>query len=122
MRMLALCMLLLMGCANSQNYENQLQNWVGVSQETLYESWGMPNSEFYIAPEEKQVTYVKIDNGAIDDETDPYQNNIVYSAIETPDYGPSDDQNQTYYCQTSFTIVNGEVTDYTFNGDDCVAN
>lgn len=122
MRMLVLCMFLLMGCANSQNYENQLQNWVGVSQETLYESWGTPNSEFYIAPGEKQVTYVKIDESAIDDETDPYQGEIEYSAIETPDYGFADDQNQTYYCKTSFTIINGEVTDYTFNGDDCVAN
>lgn len=123
MRMLILCMFLLMGCANSQNYENQLQNWVGVSQETLYESWGTPNNEFYIAPGEKQVTYIKNSNTPIDDETDPYQGyEVQYSAIETPDYGFPDDQNQNYYCQTSFTIINGEVTDYTFNGDDCVAN
>ncbi len=122
--MLILCVLLLMGCVSDQNaYNTQLQNWVGMSQETLYESWGMPSNEFYVAPNEKVVTYVKIDeNGPINGNTQPYQGyEVQYKAIATPDYGFPTDENQTYYCKTSFTITNGEITNYTFNGDDCVA-
>ncbi len=122
--MLILCVLLLMGCVSDQNaYNTQLQNFVGMSQETLYENWGMPTNEFYVAPNEKIVTYVEIDeNGPINGNSQPYQGyEVQYEAIQTPDYGFPSDENQNYYCKTSFTITNGEITDYTFNGDDCVA-
>jgi len=121
--MLILCVLLLMGCVSDHNaYNTQLQNWVGMSQEMLYESWGTPNKELYLSPNQKVVTYIQIDeDGAIDGDTTPYQGyEVQYNAIATPDYGFPSDNNQTYYCQTSFTITNGEITDYTFNGDDCV--
>lgn len=52
--MLVLCVLLLMGCVSDQNsYNANLQNWVGMSQETLYESWGTPTNELYVGPNEK---------------------------------------------------------------------
>lgn len=123
--MLILCFLFLMGCVSDQNaYNNELQNWVGMSQETLYESWGTPNNEFYVSQNEKVVTYVQNDgNSPIDGNTQPYAGyEVQYGPIATPDYGFPSDENQDYYCKTSFTIVNGEVTDYTFNGDDCVKN
>lgn len=60
--MLVLCVLLLMGCVSDQNsYNANLQNWVGMSQETLYESWGTPTNELYVGPNEKVVTYLQID-------------------------------------------------------------
>lgn len=123
--MLILCFLLLMGCVSEQaSYNERLQNWVGMSQETLYESWGTPSNELYVTPNEKVVTYLQTDeNGPINGNTQPYQGYAVqYSAIETPDYGFPTNSNQTYYCKTSFTITNGEITNYTFNGDDCVVN
>ncbi len=124
-KMLVLCVLLLMGCVSDQNsYNANLQNWVGMSQETLYESWGTPTNELYVGPNEKVVTYLQIDeDGPVNGNTEPYQGyEVQYGAIETPDYGFPSDNGGSYYCKTSFTIVNGEITDYTFNGDDCVAN
>lgn len=121
--MLILCLLLLSACvSNTAAYDAEMQNWVGLSQETLYESWGNPNSVMYVSPNEKVVTYLQVDNGPIDGNTEPYEGSEVeYSAIATPNYGFPSNQPQTYYCKTSFTIVGNQVVNYTFNGDDCVA-
>lgn len=40
-----LCLMLLSACTTDQvSYRQQLQNWVGMSQEALYYSWGEPDS------------------------------------------------------------------------------
>ena len=94
-----LCLMLLSACTTDQaSYRQQLQNWVGMSQEALYYSWGEPDSVIYPAPADE----------------------VVYSAISNDSYGLPP-QNDTYYCKTSFTIQNSEVIDYSFNGDDCIA-
>ena len=116
--------LMLAACStvNSTNYDNELQKWVGASQSELMEAWGHPDNVFYLTPSRYVITYVKIDNGPIDGQTDPYTGEVYYPAIETPNYDfPSNGSNNMYYCKTSFTIANNQVIDYTFNGDDCVA-
>lgn len=83
--MLVLCVLLLMGCVSDQNsYNANLQNWVGMSQETLYESWGTPTNELYVGPNEK-VHLSKREVGSTLTDTAPviadgtYRNNKNYS-------------------------------------------
>lgn len=122
--MLVLIIMLLTSCTSTPNYGQSLQNWVGVSQETLYESWGEPDSVFNVMPNETVVTYVNVDeNGPIGGNSQPYAGTeVYYPAIATPDYGFPENQQNTYYCKTSFTIQNSQVVDYTFNGDDCVSN
>ena len=117
---LILCIMFLSGCTSvgSNAYEQQLQNWVGMSQEALYYSWGEPDNEIYPSPGVKVVTYVKNFDGLLDGETEPYANQINYSAI---DAGYGSESGGDYYCRTTFTIENNEVVDYSFNGDDCVA-
>ena len=119
-------MVLLNACASTENYQTQLQRWVGRSQAELYQNLGYPETEFYITPETKVVTYVRSGNKPIDGNTSPYAGiEVAYQAIETPDYGDdlsnNDENSDFYYCKTSFTITNGQVVDFTFNGDDCVA-
>lgn len=116
-----LCLMLLSACTTDQaSYRQQLQNWVGMSQEALYYSWGEPYSVIYPAPGTAVVTYTKIYDGPIGGNTEPYADEVVYSAISNDSYGLPP-QNDTYYCKTSFTIQNSEVIDYSFNGDDCIA-
>lgn len=119
---LILCIMFLTSCSTSSSeiYNQQLQNWVGMSQEALYHSWGEPANEIFTTPNTKIVTYIKIDNGPISGNTEPYADQINYEAIETPNFGLPP-ENDTYYCKTSFTIVNSEIVDYSFNGDDCIA-
>lgn len=115
-----LCLMLLSACATEQNtYQQQLQNWLGMSQEALYYSWGEPDSVIYPTPETAVVTYIKNYTSPIDGKSEPYADEVAYSAITNNNYGLSS-PNNVYYCQTSFTIKNSEIVDYSFNGDDCV--
>ena len=127
MKKLILAVLTILGaCVSTGNYQTELQKWVGRSQTRLYQSWGYPENEFYVTPETKIVTYVRSGNKPIGGNTRPYAGiEVAYQAIETPDYGDNlsnnDENSDFYYCKTSFTITNGLVTDFTFNGDDCVS-
>lgn len=116
-------LLLLCGCAaTSANYNRGLQRWVGQPEVELYQQWGSPDNVFYLTPDEKVVTFMQVDNGPIAGKTNPYTGEVYYPAITTPNYDyPTNAESQMYYCRTSFTITNGVVTDYSFNGDDCVA-
>ena len=67
-----LCLMLLSACTTDQaSYRQQLQNWVGMSQEALYYSWGEPDSVIYPAPGTAVVTYTKIYDGPIGGNTEP---------------------------------------------------
>ena len=110
LHLLPVLMLALSACANRPTYA-----------ETLQQAWGYPANVFYVTPDEKVVTYIKFGSRAFNGETRPYNSEVAYSAIETPDFGmPNTPRYSNYYCKTSFTIRNGTVVNYGFNGDDCV--
>lgn len=118
---LLLCIMFLSGCASGGNYEQSMQKWMGVSQEALYYSWGEPDNILTVTPNEMVVTYIQTENEAVDGNTEPYADDeVYYPAIETSNYGTPDNEQNAYYCKTSFTIVNNVVVNYTFSGDDCV--
>ncbi len=123
MRLRYLCwglLLLITACRfHRMTYADTLQPWLGQSEERLFQSWGHPYNTIYITPEQQVVSYIKFASDPMNGERDPYSYEVAYNAIETPDYG-NVSQSNNYYCQTSFTIRNGIVIDYSFNGDDCV--
>ncbi len=105
----------------SMTYGETLQPWIGQSEERLQQSWGYPYNVFYVTPNQKVISYIKFASRPIDGDSEPYSYTVAYPAINTPDLGISGQQTSSnYYCQTSFTIRNGVVVDYSFNGDDCV--
>ncbi len=100
-------------------YAETLDPWLGQAEERLMQAWGHPYNTFFIMPNEKVVSYIKFASHPMGGYDEPYTYEVAYDAIETPDYG--DEQPSTdYYCQTSFTIRDDIVIDYSFNGDDCV--
>ena len=103
-------------------YGETLQPWIGQSEERLEQSWGIPYDVFYITPDRKVVTFLEISGKPRNGDTQPYAGSeVYYPAIATPDFGfPNQPLYSNYYCKTSFTIQNGEVVNYSFNGDDCV--
>ena len=107
---------------DNMTYGDTLQPWIGQSEERLQQSWGLPRSEFYVTPDTKVVTYLEFSSRPIDGNTKPYAGyEVHYPAIATPDFGfPNQPQYSDYYCKTNFTITNGIVSNYSFNGDDCV--
>lgn len=118
--LILVAVMFLAGCVSDAGYNQSLQQWIGMPQEALYHEWGVPQSEFYLTPYRKVVTYVETENSPIDGNTQPYQGIINYQAMETQNFG-SDTVSTDYYCKTSFTIENNEIVDFSFNGDDCVA-
>lgn len=100
-------------------YEDELSAWIGQSEENLYAEWGYPNVTYSIGPNSFIATYIKQYSKPIAGDNEPYADEMTYSAMEVPSYGlPS--QQGIYYCKTSFVINDGIVSDYNFNGDDCV--
>lgn len=116
---------LLLGLASCVNqptaarYEDALSAWIGQSEEALYSEWGYPNTTYSVGPDSFIATYIQSYNEPIDGDTEPYAADMTYSAMRVPSYGLPTPQG-VYYCKTSFIINNGIVSDYNFNGDDCV--
>ncbi len=119
-------MFILMGCASGNGaieYQETMEQWVGMPEPSLYDSWGTPTSVWNVDAQTKIVTYVTRENKPIDGNTDPYNGvGVDENGISQENFGENlwDDQNNNYYCKTSFTITNGEIVNYNFNGDDCV--
>lgn len=120
--MILLFVLFLAGCVGTGDYNETLQNWVGISEENLYYHWGNPANVTYIAPHEKLVTYFQGETVPLDGNTEPYQGyEVNYQAVETPNYDAPGVASDNYFCRTTFTVSNGIITNFTFEGDDCVA-
>lgn len=100
-------------------YEDELSAWIGQSEDNLYAEWGYPNTTYSVGPDGFVATYIKLYREPVDGDTEPYADDMTYSAMQVPSYGLPTPQG-IYYCKTSFIIRNGIVTDYNFNGDDCV--
>ncbi len=86
---LAFMALLLSSCVSSPDYEEQLQVWIGANQQSLTNAWGDPATVNYITPNQQLLTYFQM----------------------SPDGAE--------FCRTTFTITDGNVTDFAFEGDDC---
>lgn len=87
-----LFILLLSGCVSSPDYDEALNNWVGASQENLINSWGEPAAINYITPNQQLFSYFQI--------------------------SPSGQE----FCRTTFTLTDGVVNDFEFEGDNCSVN
>ena len=83
---------ILSACVSSPDYGETLQAWVGSSSEALQTSWGNPATVNYIAPHQELWTY--------------FQNS------------PSGAE----FCRTTFTITNGIINDFAFEGYNCALN
>jgi len=89
--MVMLLILFLTGCVISPDYDESLQQWIGASQESLINIWGNPASIDFITPNQQLMVYFQT--------------------------GP----NGETFCRTTFTVTDGDVTDFGFEGDNCVA-
>ena len=109
--------------SEGSSYSTDLQKWVGRSEYQLYNAWGDPENEFYVAPDKKVVVYIQTyANGS----PNHYAGDLYYQGMGNNDgvfgdwFGPPrEKQIDNYYCKTSFVIQDSMVVDYNFNGDYC---
>lgn len=112
-----LCAFILTACSSTPNYDEQLETWVGVSEEHLVDNWGMPENAYMVDADTKVITYIKNDG---EGDRNAYPNLIDYPAIAEQNFpGPDPDRQNVEYCKISFTVEDNVITDYTYNGDDC---
>lgn len=118
---------LVVGCtsANLQSsYAYDLEKWIGYPENELFNAWGMPDRMFYVTANEKVVTYLSTTSKSVNM---PYGQQIYYSGIDGGSkwwnslFGPPlPKQPDIYYCKISFIIRNGVVSNFNFNGDNCI--
>ena len=112
-----LCAFILTACSSTPGYNEQLDSWVGVSEEHLVDNWGMPDSTFTLDADTRVLTYVEYDG---EGDREVYSEQIYYPAISGQNFpGPNPVGENIEYCKNSFTVDNSVVTGYNFNGDDC---
>lgn len=113
---------LLCSCQNigfsQSEYAQKLQPWIGKSANSLYAEWGTPVTTKNIGSNTYLVTYYQSESQPIDNDFQPYEGEMSYDAMAVPDYGlPTPPP--LFYCQTSFTVQDNIIIDFSFNGDDC---
>lgn len=113
--------LLLSGCATTAKYEKILDSWVGVSEQELIESWGVPDSTYKVG-NAKFLSYRYSNQKILYGSPPMYVSNVHKGMIYTNTVGGTSDMVVSDWCKTTFTIENGKVVKWTFNGNSCIAN
>jgi hypothetical protein len=108
----------LIGCATTANYEKLLNSWMGVSENFLISSWGPPNS-FYETGGTKYLTYAKSSFGYVPGVAPSYQTTFIGNTAYTTQVGGYSGFAYSSNCSTTFTIANGVITSWRYEGNAC---
>jgi hypothetical protein len=132
---LLLILLVLTGCATTQNYEKILSSWVGAPESALISNWGPPSSSYQISANSKVITYMRGRNVQVGGfaTTTPITTtttgniyggvNANYSSTATSYVqSVSPVTNIAMNCSTRFTVNNGVIANWAWEGNDCRAN
>ena len=139
-RLLLLITVLLSGCATTANYEKKLQTWVGVSEDSLYTTWGVPSKQLTLKDGSKIVEFFNSRTVQLNGYSyiDPQ---ITYHTGTTTEQGPTGTTNTNYIgssttyiertvpaqniqetCKTTFIInPKGLVSSWKWDGNNCVS-
>ena len=106
---------ILSGCATQEKYIQQLQLYVGMSEEDLVSHMGPPNTVYSLNKNTKYTTYKDIETSYVPaSASTSVEDGKVYSRY-------SGGYELTEWCDTTFTIKKGVVTNFSIKGNNCVA-
>jgi len=123
----------LSGCASTAKYEAKLNTWIGVSEDSLIASWGVPDKTYNMRDGKKAIEYVHkntVQTGGytyMTPQTTYHSGKIgdkSYSGTSTT-YVTETTPVQKYKlsCKTSFIINNsGKIESWHHEGNNCVSN
>jgi len=125
---------MLAGCATTAGYEAILNTWVGSSEENLISTWGAPQSTYELNGGGKILTYenrrnVQIGGIPITKPVTTYSNGTINGDVNANYSGTSTTyvqsttpvQNIAMVCTTRFTVRNGIVQTWAWQGNACRA-
>ncbi|MDO4184404.1 MAG: hypothetical protein Q4D11_04110 [Rhodospirillales bacterium] len=108
-------LLLVAGCASQEKYAQMLSNYVGFDEEELISRMGPPDSVYELNKSTKYLTYKRAQNYYNPPSaTTHFWGNTAYTDF----HGGYE---QRLWCNTTFTMKSGRVTDYRFEGNNCLA-
>jgi hypothetical protein len=126
-------LILVSGCATTAKYEAKLNTWIGVSEDSLIASWGVPDKTYEMRDGKKAIEYVRkntvqtggytyttpqttYESGKIGDQSYSGTSTTYVTGIEPI-------RKYRLSCKTSFIINNsGKVESWHHEGNDCVSN
>ncbi len=111
-------LLSLSGCATTANFEKMLSTWVGVSEDNLISRWGTP-SRVYATGTTKYLTFDKSATGYVPGTAPTYSTTVIGNTAYTNTYGGTSGYVYTKNCSTTFTITNGVVSGWRWEGNAC---
>lgn len=118
---LALAALALSACATTSKYEAVLASWVGSTENELVASWGPP-AGLYTTPDGSRVlTYNSEGNMYLPGTAPTYQSTIIGNTVYTKPVGGVAPTNIHLSCKTNFTVVNGRITTWRWQGNNCTS-
>ena len=131
--LLVLLCLALSGCATTAKYEAKLNTWIGVNEDSLVSSWGVPNKTYTMSDGKKAIEYAHketVQTGGYTYTTpeSTYQSGTIgnkpYSGTSTTNVTETVPvQNYKLSCKTTFIINNsGKVESWSHDGNNCVSN
>ena len=124
--LISAAVLVLTGCATSQNYAKAVNSWRGVSVNKLTSVWGYPNRIDNLSSGRKLYIYNSIRRGNYPTQVSPGYTSVnttggqtyVTSVPTTYSGGGSYD----YRCKTWFEIGGGKVVNTSFRGNNCLGS
>ena len=100
-KIILIAIISLVGCSTVANYQENLQSWVGQSEQALEAGWGAPSS-IVISGNIRYITYAKNDG--------VYVQGGYWGRTVTP-----------LYCSTIFSIQGNVVVQAQFQGNECTS-
>lgn len=113
---------LISGCATTAGYEKILNTWIGLSEEQLFEKWGVPDV-IYQNNDKKYFVYNSQSSSYIPGVAPSYYStyNSFTNTITTTTYGGMPGYTMNLYCKTTFILENGVISNWQWRGNNCVA-
>lgn len=131
---LLIVLIVISGCATTENYENILATWIGNSESQLVSKWGPPKTVYQESSNSKIFTYsrdrnVQLGGYQVSTPVTTRTNGNIYGDVNASYNSTSTTyvqsttpiQNISMNCTTRFTITNGYVKYWSWEGNDCKA-
>lgn len=103
-------------------YNEKLGNWIGRNSESLFRTWGQPDSSKDLDANTRAVTYYQTEKRPAYYSFTPYLEQIqdkTKDVAEEMGYEVERKAPPSYYCRVTFVIHKNLVSEYDFDGEDC---
>lgn len=118
--LLSLCFFVA-GCATTKGYEMVLDSWVGGSERELIDSWGSPDNVYQLDNHQRILTYQSGGSAYIPGTSPSYLTTVSGNTATTTPYGGSPGFVIQKSCKTEFTLVDGIIERWRWQGNSCRA-